>query len=72
MTRQVGLVSTLTHPCAEFRKDATLRNSPGDHRGPKPESIADIVSYSLQLLVFFLCFNQNGNIRVGVFPERDP
>jgi hypothetical protein len=32
---------------------------------------ADVVSYSPQLIVFSLCFNQNGNIRLGVFPERE-
>src|SRR5258706_3467865 len=31
---------------------------------------ADFVSPSRQLLVFQLSFNQNRNIRVGVFPER--
>src|SRR6266403_2160180 len=32
---------------------------------------ADFVSPSRQLLVFQLSFNQNRNIRVGVFPERE-
>src|ERR1700694_4371578 len=41
------------------------------HRGIGREGIADIVSYSVQLFVFFLCFNQNRIIRVGVFPERE-
>src|ERR1043166_7182232 len=42
----------------------------GDWRGIKREGIVDTVSCSVQLFVFFLCFNQNRIIRVGVFPER--